>query len=423
MDRDVRHSGDDQPLFRSKAQRAAARDALGRVSVALPRFGLLAVAVSLLLGAGLALLGVVVEVPLKITAPGLIMPAGGFVEIDNTIGGRVGAVNAVAGEIVPAGASIAVVDRTAADNEQALLEIAQLRQEQDLLTARFAARQAALAERLSRQRGELQVLEQQLLATEGQVTARRNLEKVQADKLLRLESLAARGFIAKDRLDDEQTRSQVLAVDSENEALQLLQLRREALQLQSVIDDLESEQAVVRADLLLQSGRLATRIRQLRSAARQEVRAPGRLAVARILVREGEDVIPGQAIAKLYRPEDRLQAWLYLPASSARLLQAGQTVVLSLPAYPRERFGIRMAVVTDVSPTVIAPADIDAPLRPPGPVFEVRARLAEEDAGAGPANWTPGPGTSVTADIVQRRFRLYEWIIASVTGQLFGGDA
>ncbi len=54
------------------------------------------------------------------------------------------------------------------------------------------------------------------------------------------------------------------------------------------------------------------------------------------------------------------------------------------------------------------------PLALTGPVFEVRASLNETHIKAFNATWPLAPGTSFQADLVQRRYRLFEWLLRVV---------
>jgi hypothetical protein len=91
-------------------------------------------------------------------------------------------------------------------------------------------------------------------------------------------------------------------------------------------------------------------------------------------------------------------------------------VEISLDAYPRQVFGTHTAIVSSVSGIALLPKDIRAPLLLAGPVFEVKADLEQHEVSAEGARWPLSPGTSFSADIIQRRFRLYEWLFRSRPG-------
>ncbi len=84
---------------------------------------------------------------------------------------------------------------------------------------------------------------------------------------------------------------------------------------------------------------------------------------------------------------------------------------LRLHAYPYQLFGTSTAVVTSVSRVAIVPGEVSVPLALTGPVFEVRAKLTDTNIEAFNAIWPLVPGISFQADVVQRRYRLYEWVL------------
>jgi len=64
----------------------------------------------------------------------------------------------------------------------------------------------------------------------------------------------------------------------------------------------------------------------------------------------------------------------------------------------------------------MVPQEVRVPLLLSGPVFEVRATLDDTAINAFDEMWQLTPGTSFQADLVQRRYRLYEWLLRAVAG-------
>jgi len=175
--------------------------------------------------------------------------------------------------------------------------------------------------------------------------------------------------------------------------------------------------ALLAAEFALQNERLERDIRMASSRAVQGVQAPESATVVRLLAAPGMVVRRGQLLARLARGSGRLEAWLYLSNSSARMLRSGQPVELQLDAWPQSVFGSWTAVVFAVSSIALAPAEVPAPLMVAGPVFEVRARLERQTARALDADWPIPPGTAFSASIIQRRLRLYEWLFRTLRGR------
>jgi membrane fusion protein len=74
-------------------------------------------------------------------------------------------------------------------------------------------------------------------------------------------------------------------------------------------------------------------------------------------------------------------------------------------------FGTQPATVSAISTIALLPSELDVPLALGGPVFEVRATLDGQYVTARGLEWPLVAGISFQADIVQHRFRLYEWLL------------
>jgi multidrug efflux pump subunit AcrA (membrane-fusion protein) len=156
---------------------------------------------------------------------------------------------------------------------------------------------------------------------------------------------------------------------------------------------------------------LERQVAALEAEVSRDLQSPVDGAIARITVRPGQAVRAGQTLMTLHRKEVPLQAWLYLSSADAGLLEEGQQVELSLDAWPRQVFGTRPATIVSVSHIALLPSELDVPLAIAGPVFEVRATLDEQHIRAHGKEWPLAAGTSLRADIVQRRYRLYQWLL------------
>jgi membrane fusion protein len=146
----------------------------------------------------------------------------------------------------------------------------------------------------------------------------------------------------------------------------------------------------------------------------REIRAPESGTVARVIARAGSTVRAGETLVRIYRRSQGLEAWLYLASSKAAFLRAGQSVQLRLDAYPYQLFGTSNATITSISEIAMVPREVRVPLLLDGPVFEVRATLDQQHVDAFNAIWRLAPGTSFQADLIQRRYRLYEWLLRAV---------
>jgi membrane fusion protein len=238
-------------------------------------------------------------------------------------------------------------------------------------------------------------------------------------RFLRWQELVDGGHVSRDAFELEQANLIRARADH-------AELQQKHIDQSQVIQTLSRSQTEIRKQLdlnrvehALSAERLQRSIELGRHEARQELSTLEQSVVAQILVRPGDAVRSGQVLAKLRRPGERLQAWLYLSTSSARLLRTGQSVEISLDAYPQQVYGTHTAIVSSVSGIALLPEDIRAPLLVAGPVFEVRAELNESSVSVNGVAWPLSPGISFSADIIQRRLKLYEWVFKSLLGDAY----
>lgn len=403
------------PLLRAEAL-AARRDPLhGTVTVSMPpgtrAAGLLSLSVLLLLGFATWL----VEVPQRVQAVGVLMPPGGFVRVVAMQAGRVTALHVREGERVDEGQRLIEITSdggavTAGDSvPHARLRSlrTELALQEELAREEQRAREArarSLVEQFGRTSEELRRARAEIDLHDARVaTLGRRLE--------RFRSLAADGNAAGVQLED--VRLEWLAARAASEALhrqtarieqerERLDEARLALALESTRDE------IVEA---IATERLRRQIQDVAANVGHALRAPRSGQVVRIPVRAGQPVGAGQTLATLRRGSEALEAWLYLPSAQAGSLAEGQAVELRFDAWPSRIFGTQAATIASISAMALMPSELDVPLALPGPVFEIRATLERQSITAGGRQWPLPAGAAVRADVVQQRYRLYEWLL------------
>ncbi len=402
-----------QALFRQAAVSAAGNRLFGGVSIVVPPSGRAAMFIAL--SALLALIAAtwIVEVPQRSRAVGVLMPVGGFVDVVADRPGVVADVFVSQGQLVPGGQILVTAgDRASPGGNSTPTKILlSLQGELEILNNVHARQQEIAADKLVALGEEMESATRQLrLADERRRSLDEELEILER-RLVRWQELLQRGHVARDAFEREQ--ANVIRAHAD-----LAAFRQATADLSRQIRTLDRSKAEAGKQLdldLLQHSmaveRLQRDIERGRLDVYQEFRATGQTVVAQVLVRPGDAVHQGQVLLKLRQPGDRLQAWLYLPTSRARLLRAGQEVEISLDAYPRQVYGTHTAVVSSISGVALLPSDIDVPLLLTGPVFEIRADLGELDVTTDAGQWPLSPGISFSAEIIQRRLRLYEWLL------------
>jgi membrane fusion protein len=412
MRQDVSGKANVTALFRSRATRSASYRIFGSVTVIVPPSGLVALAVALLALLTLGFVGWYVEIPQRARAVGVLMPPDGLLDIVASAPGRVAKISVSEGQDISAGDLLLSI---ATDREQ--LANYQLQ----ALHAEIALQGKAHARQLAIDRNRLLALDEELTSIGKRLTVARTEYKLQRDqvelserRLKRRQGLAGKGSLAVDALDVE--RSALLQAKARSAGIKhaILDYEQDIAGILRARTDAEDES--LRREILheLELRRLQRQIVEHEHLISQEIRASEAGVVARINVRPGAAVIAGEALLKVYQPHQELEAWLYLSSAKAGFLRTGQVVELRLDAYPHQLFGTSSAVVTSVSSVAIVPREVSVPLALSGPVFEVRAKLNQSHINALNAIWPLAPGTSFQADLVQRRYRLYEWLLRAV---------
>lgn len=413
-----------QALFRRSAVNAVGHRIFGGVALVVPPSGRLAMAIAVLALAALIAVTCVVEVPQRSRAVGVLMPVGGLVDVVATRTGQVENVFASEGQLVEKGHLLVITTEGAYLRGESAQEanLRSLRSELELLNEAHARQQEMTADSLVALQEKMGMAKMQLEIVRARVRSHSFELTILEKRFLRWQELVGGGHVSRDAFELEHAK--------------IIRARADRAELQQKkVDSSQAIQALSRSQTEIQKQLDLNRIQHALSAERlqrsielgghelqQEFSTPEQSVVARILVQPGDTVRPGQVLAKLRQPGDRLQAWLYLSTSSARLLRAGQSVEISLDAYPQQVYGTHTAVVSSISGIALLPEEIRAPLLIVGPVFEVRAELNENSVGVDGVSWPLSPGISFRADIIQRRLRLYEWVFRSLLGNSSNGS-
>ncbi|MEE8538740.1 MAG: HlyD family efflux transporter periplasmic adaptor subunit [Woeseiaceae bacterium] len=407
------HSG---TLLRKQSVSAARHRLLGRVCILTPPTAGATLLVAL---SSLILLGVVVytvEVPQRTRAIGVLMPAGGLLKVIANGTGRITELAVKEGMTVREGQVLLRItsDRNAPGRSPVSeSQVRSLRMELELMERAQARQRDMKSSRVT-------ALEEQFTLTRSRQAKARVEIKLQASHIgllkqryKRMKVLAANGGLAKDLLSQE--RSGILHAKAISAGLEgdLLQIGQELADLQAKRDETLAAAGLDRLQHDMGRERLLRQIGRAEIEAGRVVLAPAAGIVARLSVTTGSTSRPGQTLMTLYKAEGRLEAWLYLPSDKAGQLKAGQSVQLRLDAYPHEMFGTLTAVVSKVSTIALLASDLTVPLPIKGPVFEVRASIRDDRIEALGSSWPLAPGTSFRADVIRRRYRLYQWLLRS----------
>jgi len=410
------------PLLREEALRfrAAARHGLPGLwqPPALSLFVL--VCMSLLLT--LVLFAATARFKTTVSVSGVLVPEQGMVQISPLHGGVLGALHVREGEQVSPGQVIAELSRE---------QFGQDGRGSRLLDEHFhESRLTQLDHDLKlyqqHSRGERQRLS--LLIT--------NLQEEQSGLLEELHLLQQRldlSATTQATLGALLDRSLISEAEYQQQRTALLSLQQQRLQLRQLMAERRRQQQD--AELRLQLLAVEAAQRHSEFIARREewqhsrqgllrealssVVSPVAGMVAALSVSAGDVVRNGQVVAHVMKPDDTVEALLFLPTAAAGQIAVGQPVILQYEAFPLQTHGVHEGEVLSISRSAIDPRQHHLPqVQLQQPVYLLRARLPAQaiaDAGAGGVQRSLLPGMAVQAEIVTAEMTILAYLLAPIT--------
>ncbi|MDH3531743.1 MAG: HlyD family secretion protein [Gammaproteobacteria bacterium] len=401
-------------LFRESATRAAEYRWFASVLIVTPPAAKPTLALALLTLGCLLLAAVVIEIPERVRATGILLPVAGLLDVRAPRSGWVEKLRVRNGMTVTSGQALlwltegAQAPERQPEHVQRLTSLQhELRLSELLVDQQVAA--TGMRQRLGGRR--LRLLESQLRAARAEFGAHSAQEQLQNKRVQRVAKLAADGLLAADTAEDATAAALQARAVSQAAWQRVLALQEEVLTLQQQVAlDVESLRS-------LRTQAEISREAILRDIAASEVHsatvvsAPADGIAVGLYVRAGSFVQAGQRIMTLHDPAAPLEARLYVSADNAAMIEVGQRVELQLRAYPQQLFGTQSAVITSVSAAAIPAREASIQISVPGPVFEIRAALETTHISARGEAWTLPPGTVFAADLLRRRWPLYRWFL------------
>ncbi|MGH6623065.1 MAG: HlyD family secretion protein [Burkholderiaceae bacterium] len=222
----------------------------------------------------------------------------------------------------------------------------------------------------------------------------------------------------------------------------LIEFRNNVLDQQVKIETLKRQRASVERELSsaqsefpslglktqTQLDQIRRQISELQQGSVQEeakrenvIRSPLHGVLTNVAVSRGETVAESAPLAVVVPRGSGLHAELLVPTRAIGFVQPGQEVVLRYDAFPFQRFGQYRGTVEQVSRTVWSAGEKVGPLQAREPVYRVDVKLDAQDVMAGSQKLPLRSGMMVSADILQEKRTVWEWIfepVLSLKGRL-----
>lgn len=350
----------------------------------------------------------------KETVAGWLTPQAGMIRLAARQGGIVSNVHVREGDRVVVGQPIATLNLSSAleggDSYAALSR--SLDAQGSAAQSRAAAAQAALGAEQRQMIARRAAISRELAETRRRIGLQGERLALARAEVTRAETMAAQGFLPRREL--EARRSAELLVQQEASTLssQALGYEREIGEVNARLAAIPIDLQTVRAEAASTRAGLDQQATQTEAQGRYVVVATVAGRVAALPVQAGQTVAPGAAVAVLTAGASALEAELYAPSRAAGFVREGQEVRLLYQAFPHQKFGTGQGVVTSVSRTVLAPAEVSIPgLQVQEPVFRVRVKLAKDSVEAYGETLPLQPGMLLSADVVIDRRSLLEWLL------------
>jgi len=402
-------------LFRKRAIEAAQQRCFGPVIIATPPAAGLLLLVAIIVLCGLAGAAILIEVPDRVTAVGVLMPRDDLQLIRAQRTGWVERVQVANGDRVVAGAGLLqIADAEAAPQRRPIADELRLSLETELSLVDDDLRLelSALAQRRASDVRRRNVLQRHLQSARNETLARHEAARLRQASALRLLKLAESRLVSGQTADAAEFDAlQARAAEHELQRV-ILAAEAELERIEAALASYESisQRAATAAAIRRQSLQRQLAGSHLQAALQVMARDDG--VVASLAVQEGTFVQAGQLLMTLHQPGSVVEARLFVASAVAGRIRPGQEVRLQLDAYPQQIYGSHKAEVSEVSAVAVSASELALPLPLQGPVFEIRAVAR----GGNGMVWRLPPGTVVRAQLIRHRWPLLKWLLRSRAG-------
>lgn len=348
-------------------------------------------------------------------ARGVLVPAGQSSKIYALRPGVISALLVEDGTLVTPGQKLAVItsDQPSGDGNRYTEDgVAALGAQQELARERITlAGTRSNAER-NRLQATLGGLSRQRDNLSTQLGLQREIVASSRAMFEQLGPVAAKGFVSK------------LEVERRRQAY--LNSQQQAAQLSTQLTGIETQIAQAQADLMRiptdESGQIVDAktalegFRQQKSRLEAEhdysITAPIGGRVTALQATAGKTVGGPLPLMTIIPENVTLEADVYVASRAIGFIKPYQEVRLLYDAFPYQRFGSFKGIITSVSRVIIAPNELDAPLKVEEPVYKVRVALHAQSVSAFGEYIPVQPGMTLTANVVLERQSFWEWLTA-----------
>jgi len=235
------------------------------------------------------------------------------------------------------------------------------------------------------------------------------------------EVLLNKQFISSIELQKQKLELIALEAKKQSQRLNLQRLLRDMAKLLDTKTNLQFELQIALQEIDRQLQQITQNKIEYFYQADTQIVSPIDGIIASIFVRKGHSVMNGQPLLVVIpKGEKSVVVELYAPSQSIGFIKEGQEVRLRFDAFPYEKFGAQLGVITRISKSAVA-ADMlpNSPLiksqlfatHRGGGLYQVRVELEKPTITVYGKEELFVPGMTVTADIELDTRKVYEWLL------------
>lgn len=224
-------------------------------------------------------------------------------------------------------------------------------------------------------------------------------------------SLVEKGF--ETRTNYEARRQAWLAASAQLETAiqQMSQLAERRSDAEAALAKLPEEHEGKIADLRNSLDGLDQRRIDVESARGFTITAPVSGRVTAVQAMQGRSSDGRMPLLSIVPQGASMQATLFAPSRAVGMARPGQVVRLMYDAFPYQRFGSFTGRISSISHAVLAPDEVDTPIKIQEPVYEIKVVLDQQNVKAFGQAIPLQPGMTLSADIVLDRRSFLEWLL------------
>ncbi len=277
----------------------------------------------------------------------------------------------------------------------------------EIVTSQASVETSALAQQHSGIIAAISSLERQRTIASDQISLAQSAAR-------RSERLAKEGAGTQRQVED--SRSALLSRRAAHEGLgEQLIIQRNTLQANAAERErrqLESQRTL--SVLLAQRAVLAQQQLELSRTDKLVLTAPLAGTVGDISVEIGQQTTPDRAVASIIPADSKLEVWFYAPSRAIGNVRPGQNVRLQFDAFPYQKYGSSLGVVTEVAKVPTEASNVDSGLKIDEPVFRIRTRIVRFSPRAKVDMAVMRPGMTLSGKLVMERRSIWQILLGPI---------